>query len=51
MKISRRKEKKNAYPEGWFILKNGFFIERIRKKDRLMEKKHKNHNRQSRKTL
>ena len=31
--------------------KNGFFIKRIRKKDRLMEKKQENHNRQSRKTL
>ena len=49
MKISRRKENKCISGRMVHSEKNGFFIKRIRKKDRLMEKKQENHNRQGRK--
>ena len=49
MKIPRRKEKRCISGRMVHSEKNGFFIKRIRKKDRLMEKKQENHNRQGRK--
>ena len=49
MKIPKRKEKRCISGRMVHSEKNGFFIKRIRKKDRLMEKKQENHNRQGRK--